>query len=210
MGETLAELSIGDPSRKIVEMIFHKAWVNHTSKPLKKVRSVFRVSNTAEVLERFEKYREKVKKKACEQYPRHPRSIVDGNELLRFYGTTMRCSSKEKSVQQVKDLCRDPSCYVCQIVRFNSGEEFCEGNMIPPNTTTRKDLRVSEMATTRVKNERRAIIVCRIIAGAATHEVDGQPEGSDSTHSGEMQLSLEQFVVRNPSAILPCFVIVHN
>lgn len=35
------------------------------------------------------------------------------------------------------------------------------------------------------------VIVCRIIAGTAIQEVDGQPKGP-----GEMQLSLEKFVMR--------------
>ncbi|XP_028758459.1 uncharacterized protein LOC114717486 isoform X2 [Neltuma alba] len=186
----LHELSIGDPSRKIVEMIFHKAWMN-TSTPQKKVRTVFKVSISPEMLERFENYREVVKKKACEQNPRHPRSIVDGNELLRFYGTTMRCF-QGKSVQKVKYLCNDPSCSVCQTIQFNFDTEF------------------SRMSSARAKTERSAVIVCRIIAGTSVHEVNGQIEGSCSNGVGKMQFSLDKFVDRNPSAILPCFVLVFD
>ena len=119
----MTELSVGDPSRKIVEMIFNKACMN-SSTPPKKVRTVFKVNISPERLERFEKYREMVKEKACEQNPRHPRSIVDGNELLRFYGTTMRCSCQGKSLQKVKYLCNDPSCSVCQIIQFNFDTEL--------------------------------------------------------------------------------------
>lgn len=203
---TLAELGIGDPSRKIVEMIFQKAWMN-TSKPLRKVRTVLRVSYSAQVLERFEKYREKVKKNACEQHPRHPRSIVDGNELLRFYVTTMRCF-QGKPAKKVYDLCKDPSCRLCQITQFNFNAEHAEIRL----STSDKELSGNRTsANARVKNVKRAAIVCRIIAGTAVNEVDGEyEEGPDSTGLGEMQFSLEKFVVKNPSSILPCFVIIFS
>ncbi|XP_054799254.1 uncharacterized protein LOC129303764 [Prosopis cineraria] len=183
----LHELSVEDPSRKIVEMIFHKAWMKTSSTPLRKARAVFKVSISPEMLARFEKYREMVKKKACEeQNPRHPRSIVDGNELLRFYGTTMKCCCfhGKKSVQKVKILCNDQSCSVCQIIQFNF------------------DTQLSRMSTARAKTEKSAVIVCRTIAGTSIHELNGQ--------IGAMQFSLDKFVLKNPSAILPCFVIVFD
>ncbi|XP_061375663.1 uncharacterized protein LOC133317789 [Gastrolobium bilobum] len=184
----LHELIIGDPSRKIVEMIFQKAWMN-TSKPLRKVRTVLRVSYSAEVLERFENYREKVKKNSCDQFPRHPRSTVDGNELLRFYGTTVRCF-QEKSVKKVYDLCKDPSCCLCRIIQYNFNTEYAEIQL----NTSGKELSNRTNATARAKNVKRAAIVCRIIAGTAVNEVDGEYEGSDLTGLEEMQYSLEKFV----------------
>ncbi|KAK7299963.1 hypothetical protein RJT34_10794 [Clitoria ternatea] len=196
------ELSIEDPSRKIVEMIFQKAWMN-TSKPLRKVRTVLRVSYSAEVLERFEKYRENVKKNACEQYPRHPRSTVDGNELLRFYGTTMRCF-QGKSARKIYDLCKDPSCSLCQIIQFNFNPGYAEIHL----STSGKELSKRTTNTARVQNVKRAVIVCRIIAGISVQEVDGKYEGFDSSGLCDMQFGLENFVARNPSSILPCFVII--
>ncbi|BAT80631.1 hypothetical protein LR48_Vigan785s001400 [Vigna angularis] len=198
----LHELGVGDPSRKIVEMIFQKAWLN-TSKPLKKVRTVLRVSYSEEVLERFEKYRENVKKVASEQYPRHPRSTVDGNELLRFYGTTVRCFHG-KSTKRVHDLCKDPSCYLCQIIQFNFKIQYAHLN------ASDKELSNRATATARVHSVKKAAIICRIIAGIPENEVDGEYEGPGSTGLGEMQFSLEKFVVKNPSSILPCFVIIFS
>jgi len=185
-------------------MIFQKAWLN-TSKPLKKVRTVLRVSYSEEVLERFEKYRENVKKVASEQYPRHPRSTVDGNELLRFYGTTMRCFHG-KSTKRVHDLCKDPSCYLCQIIQFNFKTQYAD---IHPNTSD-KELSNRGIATARVHSVKKAAIICRIIAGTRVNEVDGEYEGPGSTGLGEMQFSLEKFVVKNPSSVLPCFVIIFS
>ena len=65
------------------------------SKPPWKIKKVLRVKNSIEVLERFEEYREKVMKKAYKQHKRYPRSMIDGNELLLFYGTTMACCSRK-------------------------------------------------------------------------------------------------------------------
>ncbi|OIW16389.1 hypothetical protein TanjilG_19105 [Lupinus angustifolius] len=197
----LHELSLEDPSRKIVEMIFHKAWMN-TSKPPKKVRTVLRVNYSAEVLERFENYREKVKTNACQQYPRHPRSTVDGNELLRFYGTTIRCFRGKNSAKKVYDFCKDPSCCLCQIIQFNFNVEYGEVEV----NTSGKEL----SGTPRIKNLKRAAIVCRVIAGTTENEVDSEYEWSYSNGLGEMQFSLAKFVVQNPNSILPCFVIIFS
>ncbi|KAL5101222.1 hypothetical protein RYX36_005549 [Vicia faba] len=185
----LYELGIGDPSRKIVEMIFQKASMN-TLKHSRKVRTVLRVRYSEHVLERFEKYREEVKK----QYPKHPRSTVDGNELLRFYVTTMRCFQGKK----VHDLCEDSSCCFCQIIQFNFDTEQTE---IQLNISDRKSVNA------RVKNVKRVSIVCRVIAGSSVNEVDGEYEQG---FENEMQFSLQRFVVKNPCSILPCFVIIFS
>ncbi|KAI4307909.1 hypothetical protein L6164_031036 [Bauhinia variegata] len=203
----LQELGMGDPSRKIVELIFHKSWMN-TLKPFSKIRTVFKVSNSAEVLERFERYREKMKQKAGEQFPKHPRSSVDGNELLRFYSTTMRCC-QEKSVKKAQDLCKGPFCCVCQIIQFNFNKEYIKGSEFQLNKSS-KELSDNTIAPTREKSVKRAVIIFRIIAGTAVHEVDGEKQWSNSTGLGEQQFSLEKFVERNPSAVLPCFVIIFS
>ncbi|KAI4306187.1 hypothetical protein L6164_029484 [Bauhinia variegata] len=200
----LHELSSEDPSRKIVEMIFQKAWTN-TARPLRKVRTVFRVNNSAQVLERFDKYREKVKQKAAEQYPKHTRSIVDGNELLRFYGTSISCCHG-KSNRNLYDLCKDPSCRLCRIIQSNFDQKCIKQNGFELNSISE----IGTNANTRAKNVKRAVIVCRVIAGVPVNEIDDENEGRNTTGSEEQQLSLEEFVVENPSAVLPCFVIVFS
>ncbi|KAI4307910.1 hypothetical protein L6164_031037 [Bauhinia variegata] len=200
----LHELSSEDSSRKIVEMIFQNAWTNAAG-PLRKVRTVFRVCNSAQVLERFEKYREQVKQKAAEQYPSHTRSMVDGNELLRFYGTSMRCC-QGKSDRKIYDLCKDPCCHVCHIIQNDFNMKCIKENGFELNSSGES----STSAKTRVKNVKRAVIVCRVIAGTPVNEVDDEYEVSNSTGSEEQQLSLEEFEVENPIAVLPCFVIVFS
>ncbi|KAJ7963688.1 C2H2-like zinc finger protein [Quillaja saponaria] len=196
----LQELDIGDPSRNIVEMIFWKAWMN-TSKPKRKIKTVYRVSNSIEVLERFEKYRENVKKKAYGHYAMHPRSTVDGNELLRFYGTTMSCCQGKS--KKVSELCKDPSCQVCRIIQSNFETESTKKNGIQLSTSS-QELSDYTITTTEAKNMKRAVIICRAIAGSIIH-VNGGEYGEKRHH-----FNYGNLVVRNPSAVLPCFVIVFS
>jgi len=197
-------LKTGDPSRNIVEMIFQRASID-PSKPSRKIKTVLKVKNTAEHVERFEKYRENVKKKAYEQYKRHPRSTVDGNELLRFYGTTMVCCRVKSN--RVSELCKDPSCGVCRIIQSNFDTYYTRRNGVQLSTSS-EDLIENKIVTTRVENVRRAAIVCRTIAGS-TVNMAGEYEDFDSVGSSQFS-SLERLIVLSPNAVLPCFVIVFD
>ena len=79
-------------------------------------------------------YREKVMKKAYEQHKRHPRSMVDGNELILFYGTTIACCSRKP--KQVSELCKDPSCRACRIIHSRFNMEFTRKNGIRMSTSS--------------------------------------------------------------------------
>ncbi|GLT57564.1 hypothetical protein SLA2020_305300 [Shorea laevis] len=171
------ELKSGDTSRNVVEMIFQRASME-PSKPPKKIKRVLRVKNSVEVVERFEKYREKVMKNAYEKSKRHPRSMVDGNELLLFFGTTMACCSSRNSKKNGIQL------------------------------STRSEELSDTMVTLQVKKNMRAVIVCRTIAGRIANTVDGMLEEYDSIGREGLNCSLEYLIVRNPCAVLPCFVIV--
>ncbi|GLT83640.1 hypothetical protein SLE2022_019170 [Rubroshorea leprosula] len=198
------ELKTGDTSRNVVEMIFQRASME-PSKPPKKIKRVLRVKNSVEVVERFEKYREKVMKNAYEKNKRHPRSMVDGNELLLFFGTTMACCSSRNS-KLVSQLCIDPSCRVCRIIHSKFDMEFTRKNGI--QLSTRSEELSDTMVTLQVKKNMRAVIVCRTIAGRIANTVDGIFEEYDSIGREGLNSSLEYLIVRNPCAILPCFVIV--
>lgn len=90
------------------------------SKPSHRIKRVLKV-NSKEILGRFERERERIKKYAYEQQKRHPRSIVDGNELLLFYGTTISCRSKNS--KRDSELCRDPACF-CRIIQSNFDTKY--------------------------------------------------------------------------------------
>ncbi|WCJ33041.1 zinc finger (C2H2 type) family protein [Euphorbia peplus] len=199
-----SELNVGDPARNIIEMIFQRALTNPSNQPTRKIKRVLRVKNSTEVLERFEKYRDMVKELAHDHHQKtHPRSTVDGNELLRFYGTTMCCGSERS--RQVSELCRDPACRVCRILQSNFDTDYTKKNGIRLSTNSDEliDIPVSSF---KAKIER-AVIICRLIAGTVTHSIDEVKEGCDAVTSKNHHTT-EHMVVRNPSAVLPCFVIV--
>lgn len=174
----------------------------------KKIKRVLRVKNSVEIIERFELYREKVMKKAYEQHKRHPRSMVDGNELLLFFGTTIACCSRSNS-KQVTQVCKDPSCRVCRIIHTKFDMEFTRKNGIQLSVHS-EELSDTMVSTVQEKKNMRAVIVCRIIAGRIANTGDGIYEDYDSVGREGLNCSLEYLIVRNPCAVLPCFVIVFN
>ncbi|KAI9185201.1 hypothetical protein LWI28_005270 [Acer negundo] len=199
------KVEVGDPSRNIIETIFQKALINPL-KPSRKIKRVLKVKNSVEILERFEKYREKVKKKAYEDYyKRHPRSSVDGNEVLRFYGTVMTCGERST---QVSELCNDPFCRVCRIIQSNFDTEHLNGNGIRMSRSSEEMCDNMVALITKKKKIKRAVIVCRIIAGLVDDGEHEHDQECDSFRSSELHSNSENLIVRNSCAVLPCFVIV--
>ena len=87
----VTELKEGDSARSIVEIIFQTSWLRQDI-PSVKPESIFKVHNSPKTLARFEEYRDMVKAKASKTSRKNSRCLVDGNELLRFYSTTISCS----------------------------------------------------------------------------------------------------------------------
>eukprot|EP00262_Sarcandra_glabra_P005666 TRINITY_DN17425_c0_g1_i1.p1 TRINITY_DN17425_c0_g1~~TRINITY_DN17425_c0_g1_i1.p1 ORF type:complete len:266 (+),score=29.63 TRINITY_DN17425_c0_g1_i1:222-1019(+) len=202
--ERFNELNIGDTSRNIVEMIFHAASMK-PEKNTAKIERVLKVKNSQETLERFEEYREMVKKRAMCLEKWHLRSAVDGNELLRFHATSMTCCFR-KTVT-VSDLCRSPACGVCRIIRSGFGPQDAGSDGIRLSATA--EITDDDMVGPKGKNVKRAVMVCRAIAGRAVNTVEGtSEEGFDSLGSEGFYSELDHLFVRNPNAILPCFVIL--
>ncbi|KAL5548556.1 hypothetical protein UlMin_003787 [Ulmus minor] len=190
----LYELEIGDPARKIVEIIFRKAALNPT-----------RPATASRIKTILKNYREKVKLLAYDKYMNHPRSMVDGNELLRFFNTTMACCGQ--SSRRISELCKHPNCRVCRILQSNFGIELALNDEIKLSSSCEM---CSEklIGGKRVKNIEKAVIVCRTIAGSLD-DMNCWEYGEYDWNGDEKVLhKLENLVVRNPSAVLPCFVIV--
>lgn len=166
------------------------------------------MKNSVEIHEKFERYREKVKMKAYEEFKRHPRSSVDGNEVLRFYGTVMTCSKRSL---QVTEFCKDPFCRVCRIIQSNFNIRNLNRTEIRLSTSS-EEVCDSMVSLTKMKKNKteRAVIVCRIIAGRVASLVDSEHEDYDSFIRAGTQPKSENLIVRNHSAVLPCFVIVFN
>ncbi|CAL5390324.1 unnamed protein product [Camellia sinensis] len=205
------ELNTGDPSRNIIEMIIRAA-STYPSQHRKKIKRVLRVNNSANTVERFEKYRETVKNRIQEgQHKQNLRTTVDGNELLQFYGTTMNCCSRKPS-KKVSDTCKDPTCRVCRVIQSGFNTAYTRKYGIRLSTSSEE---VSEDAigfAEGKKNLKRAVVVCRTIAGTVANAIDDEKswEEHDSVRIGRLYSEAEYLIVQNPSAVLPCFVVVFN
>ncbi|KAK4398601.1 hypothetical protein Sango_1335600 [Sesamum angolense] len=191
------ELEIGDSSRNVILMIYRASSANPT-KCSRKIKRVLKVKNSPDIIEEFEKYRETVKSTS---YEHHPRSMVDGNEILQFYGTTISCCGRK--TQLVSELCRDPTCRVCRIIQsgFNTYYNIQHGIRLSMSSEVMSE----DLSTVaKKKNADKAVIICRTIAGRVMDVEGGECEsGGDG-----LCVKPQSLVLRNPTAVLPCFVIV--
>ncbi|KAL8159097.1 hypothetical protein V2J09_000634 [Rumex salicifolius] len=209
----VSELGPEDTSKNIVEIIFQSSWLrNHQAAPVCKIDRILKVHNTDRTVSRFEEYRKSIKAKANGLQKKHPRCIADGNELLRFHCTTLMCSL---GLNSSSNLCNSiPRCNVCSVIR----DGFKPGR---PILTTASSGRAHDRAGICGDHDgverRRAMLVCRVIAGrvkkVALEEVEGGGvlEEYDSVAGvGGVYSSLDELYVHNPKAILPCFVVIYT
>ncbi|CAL5212926.1 unnamed protein product [Lathyrus oleraceus] len=207
----VTELVEGDSSRKIVEIICRTSWLkseNHCGR----IERVLKVHNMQKTLARFEEYREMVKIKASKLQKKHPRCLADGNELLRFYGTSVACSL---GLNGSSSLCLSEKCCVCRIIRngFSAKKELKGGIGVFTTSTSGRAFESIEI----LDNEpslRKALIVCRVIAGRVHRPLENIQEmaaqtGFDSL-AGKVGLysNIEELYLLNPRALLPCFVVI--
>lgn len=163
-------------------------------------------------LARFEDYRETVKTKASKLPKKHPRCLADGNELLRFYGTTLACSL---GLNGCSSLCVSDKCCVCRIIRegFSTKRELKGGVGVFTTSTSGRAFECIEMQ----QDDpciRKALIVCRVIAGRVHRPLDNIQDiagqtGFDSL-AGKVGLysNIEELYLLNHKALLPCFVVI--
>lgn len=208
---TVTELVEGDSSRKIVEIICRTSWLkseNHCGR----IERVLKVHNMQKTLARFEEYREIVKIKASKLPKKHPRCIADGNELLRFYGTTVACSL---GLSGCSSLCVSDKCRVCRIIRngFSAKKELKESIGVFTTSTSGRAFESIEIFE-EDPSIRKALIVCRVIAGRVHRPLENMQEitgqtGFDSL-AGKVGLysNIEELYLLNPRALLPCFVVI--
>ncbi|KAI9083051.1 hypothetical protein K1719_034955 [Acacia pycnantha] len=219
----VTELVEGDSSRKIVEMICRTRWM----KPEKRdyycsriMDKVLKVHNTQKTLARFEEYRESVKMRASKlQNKKHPRCLADGNELLRFYATTLSCSLGGSNTS----LCVSEDCCVCRIIRNGFSVKNGNGIGIFTAATSGRALESVEDDGGDDNDEgsekkKKVLIVCRVIAGRVHRPlmenvvkdmVGLQQNGFDSL-AGKLGIhsNIEELYLLNPSSLLPCFVVI--
>ncbi|KAJ8443049.1 hypothetical protein Cgig2_004254 [Carnegiea gigantea] len=86
---TVSEVLEGDSYRKVIEMIFRSGWTSFENQA--RIERILTAHNPQAKLPQFEEYREMVKIRAnrLQHSRKYPRCLADGNELLRFHGTTL-------------------------------------------------------------------------------------------------------------------------
>ncbi|XP_004505426.1 uncharacterized protein [Cicer arietinum] len=207
----VTELVEGDSSRKIVEIICRTSWLkseNHCGR----IERVLKVHNMQKTLARFEEYREMVKIKASKLQKKHPRCLADGNELLRFYGTTVSCSL---GLNGSSSLCLSEKCCVCRIIRngFSAKNELKGGIGVFTTSTSGRAFECIEILDDE-PSLRKALIVCRVIAGRVHRPLENIQEMASQTGfdslAGKVGLysNIEELYLLNPRALLPCFVVI--
>ncbi|CAN4122975.1 unnamed protein product [Withania somnifera] len=196
-----AELSHEDSSRNIVEIIFKSSWLKKDN-PICKIERILKVHNTKRTVQRFEDCRDAIKIHAVATGKKNPRCAVMEMSCLDFTCTSLMCSL---GAGGSSGLCGSwgPHHFA------SSGRAHdCLGNGI---------------------TQRRAMIVCRVIAGRVKQmvkDVTSSPTTEEENCSGLSAVgstlydsivgyagiysNLEELYVFNPRAILPCFVVIYE
>ncbi|KAF2593050.1 hypothetical protein F2Q70_00045489 [Brassica cretica] len=231
----VSELGPEDSGRNIVEIIFKSSWLKKDS-PICKIERILKVHNTQRTIQRFEDCRDAVKARALQTARKDARCAADGNELLRFHCTTLTCSLGSRGSSS---LCSNlPNCGVCNVIRHGFQGKSGAGGVTAAATssggvrTTASSGRADDLLRCS-DDARRVMLVCRVIAGRvkrvdlpadSTVEEKKAPVEDNSTVGAStsggvfdsvavnagVYSNLEELVVYNPRAILPCFVVIYK
>ncbi|XAR60715.1 hypothetical protein NMG60_11034194 [Bertholletia excelsa] len=215
----VSELVDGDSGKSIVQIIFETGWPDKTRNVT--IHRVLKIHNSPKILARFEEYRESVKLKAATNGSgvcvrrRDERCVADGNELLRFHCATFLCDLGQNGNSSI---CNHEYCSVCGIIRYGFSPKM--DGISTLSTSWRAHMAIPEEIEEefRFMHVKRAMLVCRVIAGRIGCDpdvVDKEDPGFDSVVGREpgprTRLDEEdELVVFNPRAVLPCFVIVYT
>ncbi|TVU47642.1 hypothetical protein EJB05_07248, partial [Eragrostis curvula] len=230
MKHSLSELSHLDSSMNIIRMIFLAGWKSAASgasdAATAVVRRVLRIHHNPRALARFEEYRDLVRaraaRRACAKEEEggvvedQERCIADGNERLRFHCSTMLCPHLGAG----GGVCGSPYCCVCSTLRHGFAGKQADVDGIATYASawaahaSLPDDVEREFAFLQV---RRAMLVCRVVAGrvgcgaaddkVAYDSVVPVRAGGGVSGGGGDDVEL---LVFNPRAVLPCFVIIYS
>ncbi|XVF36855.1 hypothetical protein REPUB_Repub19eG0094400 [Reevesia pubescens] len=211
----VSELGPEDTSKNIVEIIFQSSWLKKQT-PICQIDRILKVHNTPKTISKFEEYRDSIKSKATKLPKKHPRCIADGNELLRFHCTTFACSLGLNGSSNLCNLI--PNCNVCSIIKngFKVGQELstggCSNGKLGILTTATSGKAHDKAAGVEDGNEKRAMLVCRVIAGRVKKSMEGSNMEDYDSVAGAVGVysNLDELYVFNPKAILPCFVVIYR
>lgn len=194
-----------DPAFRVIETIFKSGWDVKTGLEIEKI---LKINHTIDVLKRFEEYREIVKSKSSNI----ERLAVDGNEVLKFYGTILACSL---GINEFSRICYRESCGVYRMIGLRL-LEVEEPVGLSDDSRCADQKVMKECGVDNKVRGRKVVVVCRVIAGRVARcrgrgvgLVEGREGGFDSVVSSCTDRS-EKLAVLDARAVLPCFAIVYN
>ncbi|XP_078436290.1 zinc finger (C2H2 type) family protein [Wolffia australiana] len=209
----LTDLAEDDSSLNIVRIIFQSCWGIGGGAP--SIHRVLKIHGSPTVLAQFEDCRDSVRSRAAARWAcgggdsADERCMADGNERLRFYGTTFLCGLADEANPAV---CGGPCCSACSIVRHGFGDKGEDGVATRGTGRAAHSALPEELAAMGI---RRAMLLCRVVAGRVTiSDPDGAigpGPGYDSAAVTAVGSAPEDLlVVFDPRAVLACFVIVYS
>ncbi|WOL11166.1 hypothetical protein Cni_G19927 [Canna indica] len=206
----VSELGAEDSSRKIIEIIFQSSWLKKKT-PACKIDRILKVQNTQKTIARFEEHRDSIKSSADKLQVKNSRCIADGNELLRFYSTTSACSL---ALGGSTNLCKSTSkCDLCSILRGGfKADELGKIQTMATSGAAHEAAAAARISSEGDDRAKRAMLMCRVIAGRVKKSQDDAREGCyDSVAGGAGSCSdADELFVFSPNAILPCFVVQYR
>ncbi|XP_037411759.1 uncharacterized protein LOC119275077 [Triticum dicoccoides] len=186
---TMAELPAGHSSRQVVELIFSSGWdLAGAAAAAPEVEAMFRVHSGARAVARFEEARA-----AARAHGAAARCGADGNEMMRFQ-------------------CR-PAAGAGVGGVFGAGVATCQ---LGPSGSAVRTFACSGTAHARAAPSpgavRRAMLVCRVIAGRVRPAQGDDPQAlrHRSSHYDSVDMGDGELVVLDSRAVLPCFLIIYK
>ena len=202
----MSELGSEDTSKNIVEIIFQSSWVqrgNHHQNP-PAIHRILKVHNAHSTLSAFESHRDAVKAKS--RSAAATRCAADGNELLRFRAAAFSCSL---GLNGSTALCAAKPCAACAVIRAGFRAGAGGAGILTTATSGRAHAAAADDGA---GGERRAMLVCRVIAGRVKKGGSSESESEFDSVAGAAGVysNLDELYVFNPKAILPCFVVIYS
>ncbi|XP_022737186.1 uncharacterized protein LOC111290052 [Durio zibethinus] len=188
----LTELPEGHPSRNVVEIIFHTSWSPKVFTG--RIEMIFKVQNGPRTVTRFEEYREMVKTRSgsgsggtASADEENARCVADGNEVMRFHclgPTSGNCGMNDTWL-----FSGGKGAAICTYSGSGGAHESAGG-----------------------ARGRRAMLVCRVIAGRVSKRVGFGYESLLDGRAGYDSVSGDngELLVFDPRAVLPCFLIIYK
>ncbi|CAL0306202.1 unnamed protein product [Lupinus luteus] len=213
---SVIQLHKEDSTWQIIEKICQTSYTNSETRAAE-IEIILKVLNHQKAFNSFEGCREMARTNSEKLADKLPRCLADGNEILRFHGTTIACSLGIND-DYSNSFCTLDQCGLCQILRdgfSTKTEEF--NDALGVLTTSSCEKAFETIGLSDEVYGRKCVIVCRVIAGRIHNPLQEIQEIiTDDSGFGSLvkkinaESDIEELFVLNPSAVLPCFVAIYK